>query len=128
MAAPSYDRIMAAMSGTPLEPEPQPSPAPTLADTVAPDDPNRLAVMLDAVSARALAKLDEFLSLPIDTTDGNRTRAQSAAINTVLATQAKVDEMRLRTRSSPDVMARLIQMMAEEKEKMRLENEGQTAP
>jgi hypothetical protein len=102
MGAPSYDRIMAAMNGTPLEPEPEPPPTPSLADTVALDDPNRLAVMLDAVSARALAKLDEFLSLPIDTSDGNRTRAQSAAINTALATQAKVDELKLRARHSVD--------------------------
>jgi hypothetical protein len=124
MAAPSYDRIMAAMNGTPLEPEPK-SPVPTLADTVTPDDPNRLAVMLDAVSARALAKLDEFLSLPIDTSDGNRTRAQSAAINTALATQAKVDEMSLRARSSPDIMAKIIQLMDEEQEKLRLLENGE---
>ena len=119
MAAPSYDRIMAAMNGTPLEPEPQSPPAPTLADTVAPDDPNRLAVMLDAVSARALAKLDEFLSLPIDTSDGNRTRAQSAAINTALATQSKVDELKLRARSSPDVIPKILEMMRAEKERLR---------
>jgi hypothetical protein len=119
MAAPSYDRIMAALNGTPLEPEPQPPPAPTLSDTVAPDDPNRLAVMLDVVSARALAKLDEFLSLPIDTSDGNRTRAQSAAINTALATQAKVDELKLRQRSATDIMPKIIAMMKEEKERLR---------
>jgi len=119
MAAPSYDRIMAAMNGTPLEPEPPLPPAPTLADTVAPDDPNRLAVMLDAVSARALAKLDEFLSLPIDTSDGNRTRAQSAAINTALATQSKVDELKLRARSSPDVIPKILEMMRAEKERLR---------
>jgi hypothetical protein len=129
MAAPSYDRIMAAMNGTPLEPEPQSPPAPTLADTVAPDDPNRLAVMLDAVSARALAKLDEFLSLPIDTSDGNRTRAQSSAINTALATQAKVDELKLRARHSVDLMPRIIQMLKEEQEKLRLlENGEQPTP
>jgi hypothetical protein len=119
MGAPSYDRIMAALNGTPLEPEPQPPPAPTLADTVTPDDPNRLAVMLDAVSARALAKLDEFLSLPIDTADGHRTRAQCSAINTALATQSKVDEMKLRARSSPDILPKIIEMMRAEKERLR---------
>jgi hypothetical protein len=128
MPAPSYNKIMAAMNGTPIEPEPEPLPAPGLADAVAPDDPNRLAVMLDAVSARALAKLDEFLALPIDTSDGNRTRAQSAAINTALATQAKVDELKLRVRSSVDLLPKIIEMVRQEQEKLRLQNEEQPMP
>jgi hypothetical protein len=67
-----------------------------------------LPAKLDAVTGRALDKLDEFLALPIDTTDGNRTRAQSAAINTALATQSRVDELRLRARSSPDIMSKIV--------------------
>ena len=107
MAAPDFDRFL-------LPP---------------PDDnvrPNRLATKLDAVTARALDKLDELLSLPINTDDGNLTRAQVAAANTVLNTQAKVDEMRLRAHTSPDIMPKIIAMLKEEKLKLALENEGTT--
>jgi hypothetical protein len=119
MAAPSYDRIMAAMNGTPLEPEPQPLPAPTLADTVAPDDPNRLAVMLDEVTTRALNKLAEILELPINSENGNVMRALSAGINIALSTQAKIDEMKLRQRSATDVIPKILEMMRAEKERLR---------
>jgi hypothetical protein len=115
MSAPDYDRLMAAMSGAPLEPESPPAPAPT--DT---DDPNRLAIMLDAVSARALSKLGEILALPLDPSNGNSMRAQSAAINAALQTQARVDELKLRQRTAADFMPRLIQMMQEERAKMKL--------
>ena len=122
MGAPDFDRFL---NGDAQEaPESIPASA-----NVDPDDPNHLAILLDAVSARALAKLDEFLSLPIDTSDGNRTRAQSAAINTALATQAKVDELKLRARHSVDLMPRIIQMLKEEQEKLRLlENGEQPTP
>jgi hypothetical protein len=111
MGAPDFDRFL---NGDAQE-TPESIPASTNVD---PNDPNRLAVMLDAVSARALAKLDEFLTLPIDTSDGNRTRAQSAAINAALSTQAKVDEMRLRQRSAPDILPKIIEMMRQEKERL----------
>jgi hypothetical protein len=113
MAAPDFDRFLS----PPKETAPEASPTP---GDVAPDDPNKLAVMLDAVSMRALVKLDEILALPIDTSDGNLTRAQSAAINSALSTQAKVDELKLRTRHSVDLMPKIIQMLKEEQEKLRL--------
>ena len=111
MGAPDFDRFL---NGDAQEaPESIPASA-----NVHPDDPNHLAILLDAVSARALAKLDEILQLPVDTSDGNRTRAQSAAINTALTTQAKVDELRLRQRTNPDIMPKIIEMMRQEKERL----------
>jgi hypothetical protein len=118
MAAPDFDRFYLPPNNEAQQASaPQSSPTPGDVD---PNDPNRLAVMLDAVSAHALTKLDEFLTLPIDTSDGNRTRAQSAAINTALATQAKVDELKLRARHSVDLMPKIIKMLKEEQEKLRL--------
>ena len=112
MGAPDFDRFL---NGDAQE---APEAAPPATTNVDPNDPNRLAILLDAVSARALAKLDEILQLPVDTSDGNRTRAQSAAINTALTTQAKVDELRLRQRTNSDIMPKIIEMMRQEKERL----------
>jgi hypothetical protein len=98
MAAPSYSRFL-----SPPTADPQASP-PTV------------------VTARALDKLDELLALPTDTSDGNRMRATA---NTVLNTQTRVDEMRLRHRSNPDIMSKIIQMLKEEQEKLAPQR-GQT--
>jgi hypothetical protein len=119
---PSYERIMALRNNP--EAALTPEPAPSTLTPVDPNDPNKLAVMLDKVSERALAKLDEILSLPLATADGNLLRAQSAAVNVALATQIKVDELKLRERHSPDIMTRIIQMMREEQEKLRLLEES----
>ena len=116
MPMPSYERIMALRNNPEAVLTPEPAPPPSSVD---PTDPNRLAVMLDQVSAQALAKLAEILALPINTSDGNLMRALSSAINSALSTQAKVDELRLRQRHTTDLMPRIIQMMQEEKEKLR---------
>jgi hypothetical protein len=113
---PSYERIMALRNNPEAVLTPEPAPPPGSVD---PADPNRLAVMLDQVSAQALAKLAEILALPINTSDGNLMRALSSAINSALSTQAKVDELRLRQRHTTDLMPRIIEMMQEEKEKLR---------
>jgi hypothetical protein len=116
MVAPDYARFLSPPTDDAQASPPAP-PAPT--DASEPD----LASKLDAVTARALDKLDELLALPTDTTDGNRTRAQTAAANTVLNTQTRVDEVRLRTSSSPDIMSKLI--VEEEKEKVQLQERAE---
>jgi hypothetical protein len=113
MGAPNYERLMAALS------PPKPKPEPALADTIDPDDPNKLAAMLDEVTTRALSKLAEILELPVNSENGNVMRALSAGINTALTTQAKIDELKLRQRTTTDIMPRLIELMEQEREKMR---------
>jgi len=122
MPAPDYDRIMAMADDPTAVHAPTPAAAPPPAPAA--EAPNRLVAKLDTVTARALDKLDELLALPINTDDGNLTRAQTAAANTVLNTQAKVDEMRLRAHGAPDIMPKIIQMLKQEKEKLALEKGG----
>jgi hypothetical protein len=117
MSAPDYARFLSPPTTDNAQASPTP-PVPTAADE------NDLPAKLDAVTARALNKLDEFLALPIDTADGNRTRAQTAAINTALTTQSRVDEMRLRARSNPDIMSKIIELMKEEELKLAIEEGG----
>jgi len=59
-----------------------------------------LASKLERVTETAIDKTDEILNLPLPSSDhpsfGSVLRAQNAAANTVLNTQTKVDENRLR--------------------------------
>jgi hypothetical protein len=76
-----------------------------------------LAVKLESVTSRAIDKIDQILALPLDREDacfGNVLRAQTAAANTALSTQAKVDEQRLREpKGGADTLNRLLKMIAE---------------
>jgi hypothetical protein len=105
MAAPDYTRFL---SGPPAVQVNTPAP-------VEAPDINPLARKLDAVTERALDKLDELLTLPTDTQDGHRTRAQTSAANTVISAQVRVDESRLRARGQVDLLPKILEMIKEEK-------------
>jgi hypothetical protein len=116
MAAPDFDRFYSlpnkeAQTATPAPPTP------------AAVDENELARKLDVVAGHALDKIDELLVMATDISNGNLVRGQVAAATAALNTASKVDEMRLRQRSNPDIMARVIEMMKEEQEKLRLDGE-----
>jgi hypothetical protein len=96
-----------------------PPPMPPVPPTDA-NEPNALSNKLAAVTARALDRLDEVLSLPLDANNGNSLRALNSGINSAISAQLKADEMRLRPRGDPDIMPRLIQLMKEEREKMKI--------
>ena len=76
-----------------------------------------LAVKLERVSAKALNKADEILDLPLPSADHASfaavLRAQNAAINSALTTQARVDENRLRAHVA-DRLPELLKILAEE--------------
>jgi hypothetical protein len=83
-------------------------------------DQSPLATKLEGISERALAKLDEILSLPLDPADSQFAgllRAQNAAASTTLNTQTRVDDFRLRHRQA-DVLPRILEIM--EREKLKL--------
>jgi hypothetical protein len=76
-----------------------------------------LAVKLERVSAKAIDKADQILDLPLPSADhasfGAVLRAQNAAINSALTTQARVDENRLRA-GVVDKLPELLKILAEE--------------
>src|SRR3974390_1289004 len=78
-----------------------------------------LAVKLESVTSRAIDKIDQILALPLDRDDacfGNVLRAQPAAANSAVSTQAKVDEQRLREpKGGEDTLKRLLEIIAEAK-------------
>ena len=78
-----------------------------------------LAAKLEAVTSRAIDKIDQILALPLDRDDacfGNVLRAQTAAANTALCVQAKVDEQRLRqAKCGEDTFKRLLELIEEAK-------------
>jgi hypothetical protein len=113
MGAPDFDQFYSLPNG-----DAQQASAPESIPTAA--DENELARKLDVVTGHALDKIDELLVMATDVNNGNLVRGQVAAATAALNTASKVDELRLRERSNPDIMARIVQMMAEEKEKLRL--------
>ena len=80
-------------------------------------DPEGLDAKLLAIADRALGKATEILRAPFNSNNGVLARAQTAIVKTALTTQTRVDENRFRTRS-PDVLAKLLEIMAEEKAKL----------
>src|SRR5262249_19709012 len=80
---------------------------------------NPLARKLNVVTDRALDKLDELLTLPTNTEDGNLTRAQTAAAAAVLNAQLRADETRLRARGQVDVLPKIRELIALEKENLK---------
>ena len=107
---------------TPFPPAPQPAPAaPRAADRQAlREAPAGLSSTLETTTERALAKANEILSLPLDSRDsnfGNVLRAQSATLATVLGTQCRVDEARLRQQPA-DMLPKLLELMREEAAKL----------
>jgi hypothetical protein len=115
MPAPDFDRFY-------LPPNDEAQAAPPAPPTPTAADENELARKLDVVAGHALDKIDELLVMATDVANGNLVRGQVAAATAALNTASRVDEMRLRQRSNPDIMPKLIQMLKEEEEKLRVEN------
>jgi hypothetical protein len=65
------------------------------------DDKSGLTSKLERLTEKSIGKLSEIIDLPLDKTDphfGGVLRAQTAAANTTLTTQTRVDESALRQR------------------------------
>jgi len=81
------------------------------------DGRSELATKLERVSEKALNKADEILDLPLPSADHASfaavLRAQNAAANTILNTQTKVDENRLRA-GVADKLPELLEILREE--------------
>jgi len=97
------------------EPEPFKVPVPV------PVDDTPLGEQLERVAKTALNKLDEVLAIPLpdpsDSSFGNLSRAQTAAANTVIGAQLRVDETAMRIRQD-DVMPRLLKILDLESRKL----------
>jgi hypothetical protein len=81
-----------------------------------------LAGKLKRTASTALDKLNEVLEIPLpdpsDPSFGNVSRAQSAAANTAIGAQLRVDETAMRARQGDDVMPRLLEILAREERKL----------
>src|SRR5438045_1625960 len=89
-------------------------PAPLAATAPVPVDDVPLASKLERVASTALDKLDEVLAIPLpdpgDPSFGNLSRAQTAAANTAIGAQLRVDETAMRARQT-DMMPRLLEIL-----------------
>ena len=78
-----------------------------------------MAAELEAVAQLGLKNLRNILTAPLDLEDGSLLRAKNAAANTVLSTQTKVDENRLRA-GVADKLPELLEILREEEIKYAL--------
>src|SRR6516164_7293162 len=78
-----------------------------------------MAAELEAVAQLGLKNLRDILTLPLDIEDGPLLRAKNAAANTILSTQTKVDENRLRA-GVVDRLPELLEILREEEIKYAL--------
>ena len=79
-----------------------------------------LASRLETISSKAVEKLDEIMGLPLDPDHpafAPVLRAQTAAVNTALSTQAKVDESAPR-RQSVDRMPEILRLADEVRQRL----------
>jgi hypothetical protein len=81
--------------------------------------PGDMAAELEAVAQLGLKNLRDILTLPLDIEDGALLRAKNAAASTVLGTQVKVDENRLRA-GVADKLPELLEILREEEIKYAL--------
>ena len=81
--------------------------------------PGDMAAELEAVAQLGLKNLRDILTLPLDVEDGPLLRAKNAAANTILNTQTKVDENRLRA-GVVDRLPELLEILREEEIKYAL--------
>jgi hypothetical protein len=81
--------------------------------------PRDMAAELEAVAQLGLKNLRDILTLPLDVEDGPLLRAKNAAANTILNTQTKVDENRLRA-GAVDRLPELLEILREEEIKYAL--------
>jgi hypothetical protein len=96
-----------------LSPEPRADGAPLAGH------PGDMAAELEAVAHLGLKNLRDILTLPLDVEDGPLLRAKNAAANTILNTQTKVDENRLRA-GVVDRLPELLEILREEEIKYAL--------
>jgi hypothetical protein len=85
--------------------------------------PGDIAAELEAVAQLGLKNLRDILTLPLDLEDGSLLRAKNAAANTVLNTQVKVDENRLRS-AVVDKLPELLEILREEQIKYAIRRAG----
>jgi hypothetical protein len=101
----------------------EPAPLTAEAPVPVPVEAVPLAAKLERVASTALTKLDEVLAIalpdPNDPSFGNLSRAQTAAANTAINAQLRVDDTRLRARQT-DMMPRLLEILAREERKLDL--------
>jgi hypothetical protein len=79
-----------------------------------------LVGQLETVTEKAIGKLDEIMSIPLDPDSEHYAgvlRAQNAAANTTLITQTKVDDTRLRRRQT-DMLPKLLAIIAREQARL----------
>jgi len=75
--------------------------------------PGDMAAELEAVAHLGLKNLRDILTAPLDLEDSPLLRAKNAAASTVLGTQVKVDENRLRS-AAVDKLPELLEILREE--------------
>ena len=83
------------------------------------EHPGDMAAELEAVAQLGLKNLRAILTAPLDFEDNSLLRAKNAAANTVLSTQVKVDENRLRA-GVVDKLPELLEILREEEIKYAL--------
>src|SRR6516162_9944903 len=106
-----YCRKVVAAPGLPLGPRVDQAPLAR--------HPGDMAAELEAVAQLGLKNLRDILTLPLDVEDGPLLRAKNAAANTILNTQTKVDENRLRA-GVADKLPELLEILREEEIKYAL--------
>ena len=104
-------KVLAAAPGLPPEPRAEGAPLAR--------HPGNMAAELEAVAQLGLKNLRDILTLPLDIEDGPLLRAKNAAANTILNTQTKVDENRLRA-GVVDKLPELLEILREEEIKYAL--------
>lgn len=80
-----------------------------------------LADQLESASGEAIGKAREILAMRLDPASeqfGVVMRAQTSTVATVLATQTRADENRLRASNNPDRLAELLARIAQEELKL----------
>jgi hypothetical protein len=85
--------------------------------------PGDMAAELEAVAQLGLKNLRDILTAPLDFEDTSLLRAKNAAATTVLSTQVKVDENRLRS-AAVDKLPELLDILREEQIKYAIRRAG----
>ena len=97
--------IVSQSPGLPTEPQADEAPVA--------GHPGDMASELEAVAQLGLKNLRDILTAPLDFEDTSLVRAKNAAASTVLSTQVKVDENRLRS-AAVDKLPELLEILREE--------------
>jgi hypothetical protein len=82
-----------------------------------------MAAELEAVAHLGLKNLRDILTVPLDLEDSPLLRAKNAAASTILNTQVKVDENRLRS-AAVDKLPELLEILREEQIKLAIRRAG----